>query len=465
MSRILTRRQFVARTASSSLAFSMGGGVLGALMRSAAASSDDLEPHFFLEIYTPGGADCSYMFDARPLAMTAAGKIQNYLQAEPTAWTGTNGQSTWATSLVDVLAPYKDRFSILNGVHMSNSFDGHDQNCNVLLTGSAFGGDSFIPHLNRLSGPHYPLDSLQRGTIRAALQNVQDSVPLSAPSARSIVSKLATQAPLQADQSLFGFMKSRFDANASGVGLLNRGSAKASAAMLGTPQLSTLLKKIQIAPTAVDDDPGFVDLMAQSFKLGVARSAFLSIGLQNGVNFDVHDPASAKQQPARFQEYLGRVAAIFKLLRDTPFDDQRSLWDVTTVMVCTEFSRTMRQGALPIDATGSDHNPLGNTVLLGGRGIRAGLVLGETDFRTADETLSGAHLAQGSGSVKCIGRPFDFDRLQPRTDLPATYVASDYLSIHSIVNTLYKLFNVPQATYRAVERNGPVARSLDGLLV
>ena len=32
------------------------------------------EPHFFLLIVMNGGADPSYMFDARPLAMTAAGR-------------------------------------------------------------------------------------------------------------------------------------------------------------------------------------------------------------------------------------------------------------------------------------------------------------------------------------------------------------------------------------------------------
>ena len=35
------------------------------------------EPHFFLLIVMNGGADPSYMFDARPLSMTAAGRMQN----------------------------------------------------------------------------------------------------------------------------------------------------------------------------------------------------------------------------------------------------------------------------------------------------------------------------------------------------------------------------------------------------
>ena len=88
------------------------------------------------------------MFDARPLAMTAAGKIQNYLGQDPAPWTGKNGLITGATSLVKPLSPFKDRFSVMNGVVMTPSFDGHAQNMNFLFTGDPFGGDSFIPHLN-----------------------------------------------------------------------------------------------------------------------------------------------------------------------------------------------------------------------------------------------------------------------------------------------------------------------------
>src|SRR5262249_58154418 len=113
-----------------------------------AAAEPNPDPHFFLLVVLGGGADSSYMFDARPLSMTKAGKIQNYLGQEPASFTGRNGTSTLATSLIKPLQPFRDRFSVLNGVYMTPSFDGHLQNMNFLFTGNAFGGDSFIPHLN-----------------------------------------------------------------------------------------------------------------------------------------------------------------------------------------------------------------------------------------------------------------------------------------------------------------------------
>ena len=57
------------------------------------------DPHFFLQIYIADGVDSSYLFDARPLAFTAAGKIQNYLGQDPTPWLGANCSQTLATSL------------------------------------------------------------------------------------------------------------------------------------------------------------------------------------------------------------------------------------------------------------------------------------------------------------------------------------------------------------------------------
>src|SRR5258706_14116270 len=77
----------------------------------ATAGAPQQDPHFFLLIVLDGGADPSYMFDARPLSMTAAGKIQNYLGEEPRVWTGHNGQSTLSTRLVAPLQPLRDRFS------------------------------------------------------------------------------------------------------------------------------------------------------------------------------------------------------------------------------------------------------------------------------------------------------------------------------------------------------------------
>ena len=66
--------------------------------------------------------------------------------------------------------------------------------------------------------------------------------------------------------------------------------------------------------------------------------------------------------------------------------------------------------------------------------------------------------------VKTMGRPFDFDRGVPRTDLPAAYQAGDFLTFSSVANTIYKIFGAKDTHLRLVERNGPPAKVLSGLV-
>jgi hypothetical protein len=204
-------------------------------------------------------------------------------------------------------------------------------------------------------------------------------------------------------------------------------------------------------------------MMGQFFRTGAARSAILVLNPPD-TYYDAHDVAAVKAQPRTIGSLASTLATVFAALRNTPFDRKRSLMDVTTFVFAPEFGRTLRQKGKPVDATGTDHNPLSNSLLVGGKGIRGGCVFGASDFVSANDTLSKAHLALDPERIKVMGRPFDFDRGIPRADLPEVFAASDYLGINSVVNTLYHLFGVPMERWRAVERNGPPARILKPLL-
>ena len=98
-----------------------------------------------------------------------------------------------------------------------------------------------------------------------------------------------------------------------------------------------------------------------------------------------------------------------------------------------------------------------------GKGIRAGLVIGASDFREAGERVSGAHLALDPALEKTIGRPFDFATMRPRDDLPESFELADYLTVGSVINTLYSLFKVPKSHYRTLTNGGTIAPVLYGL--
>ncbi|MFO0992642.1 MAG: DUF1501 domain-containing protein [Hyphomicrobiales bacterium] len=420
------------------------------------------EPHFFLLIVMNGGADPSYMFDARPLSMTAAGRIQNYLGKDPDAWSGANGARTFASELVKPLARFRDRFSVINGVHMAQSFDGHLQNMNFLFTGDPFGGDSFVPHLNLAETGREPksLDAvLPTDPVQSSLRNHSGVIPLRVGSIGGLSDYLRRIAPPHPEDELMSFVRGRIAASEQGAGRMAAAAALMHTALDRAPEVHDRLAKLTPPDPNQDPEQQCLSLIAQCFRLSLSRSAIYVLPEQ----FDVHAANLAKDQPKLFGDALGRVASLLKGLETTPFNERQSLFDVTSIMIASEFGRTLRAPDRPVDDTGTNHNPHANSIILGGKGVRPGLVIGATDFNNAGEAVSKAHLALDPELEKTIGRPFDFATMRPRNDLPENFDIADYLTIGSVINTLYGVFRVPKAHYRTIGNGGPAAPVLYGL--
>lgn len=429
----------------------------------APAAGAEQDPHFFLLIVLDGGADPSYMFDARPLSMTRAGKIQNYLGEEPEVWTGKNGTATLATRLVSPLRAFSDRFSVLNGVYMTPSFDGHLQNMNFLFSGSPFGGDSFIPHLNspETGRPPGSLDAvLPTAPVFLNVTNHSSVVPLEPDALGQLAERLRQAEPPHADDKLGRFIRSRLEAGAVGEGRMASGAALMLSSLDQAPDVHRKLAALRAPRQDLGPEAQAVALIAECFRLSLSRSAIYVLREQ----FDVHDAEQAKLQPRLFADAVLKLTALFRALVDTPFDARRSVFDVTTVMVASEFGRTMRAPDLPIDATGTNHNQFANSILLGGKGIRSGLIVGESDLADEKASPSKAHLAMDPVLEKVMGRPIDLKALHVRPDQPDSFDLENYLTISSVVNTLYAMFSVPKSRYRSIGRNLPLAPVLNGLL-
>lgn len=456
----LSRRQFIRLGA-------LGTGTILLPKLTAAEAAEmvgpEQEPHFFLLIVLEGGADPSYMFDARPLSMTAAGKIQNYLGEAPRVWTGRNGQAALATRLVTPLAEFRDRFSILNGVYMTPSFDGHLQNMNFLFSGSPFGGDSFIPHLNlpETGRPQGSLDAVLPTTpVFLNVSNHSSVVPLEPQSLEQLAGRLRQASPPRADDKIGAFVRNRLVANAAGDGRMAAGARLMLSSLDQAPEVHRKLAALRAPGPDLKPEEQSIALIAECFRLMLSRSAIYVLREQ----FDVHDADQAKQQPALFTDAVERIGTLFEALVDTPFDAKRSMFDVTTVMVASEFGRTMRSPGMHIDNTGTNHNQFANSILVGGKGIRGQMVIGASDLADEKARPSRAHVAMDPVLEKVMGRPIDLKTLQVRPDQPDAFDLRDYLTIGSVVNTLYAMFGVPRSRYRTIGRNLPEAPVLHGLL-
>lgn len=444
------------------------------------------DPHFYVHIVIPGGWDNTYLYDARPLEFTTAKKQQNFLGKEPEPIVGKNGGRTLRTEITKGFDGFFPEFSLINGIHMSTDFDGHEQGINFVMSGNPFGGDSFMPFLNTADAKR-PLDYIRtgRGNFLVNLTNTGDSVSLSVPALNNLLTKLqGMDDDGRGASRLEGFIEARFNAAARSQTKLGAAALKMLNAHGQSQQVFNSFKGMHFASdapkskpqpgddsTAAKDDPvdQSADLIIAFLKERIARAGLyiFNTDLNPNRNLDTHDNDSAKELPKVLTEVFGELAVFLQRFKDTPFDNRRSMFDVTTFMVCSEFGRTMRQsGKDDFEKGGTDHNPLTNMALVGGKGIRKQQIIGASDFQTLAEMdqPSGAHLFRDRRSMRIMGRPFDFSTEMPRYDLPAVYQYSDYLTFNSVTNTLMKLFDVPEDKWFATERNGPKAPVLKSLL-
>ncbi len=458
----ISRRDFLKCSSASTLSY-----LAAPYVFSDVSHAKDQEPHFVLQVVFPGGMDTHYLFDARPLEMTKEKLIQNYIGEEPNMWIGRNGQSTLATKLTNPLKPYKNYFSVINGVVMEPTFDGHEQNMSFWYTGNPFGGEFYLPYLN---SSNLPLDyvELGKGKVFVLMSNTSKGVPLSNKSVAGLIEKMKMVPKLGPKNQLFSYLSQRMSTiSKTGTGGFSGGAWAMHDALKAVPDLASRIERMELERIQEEQTKHSITLMSQLFKTGIAKSASLvfDTDLSDDINLDTHSGEDAKGLPEDLTKLMGEVATVFKSLKDTAYDEKRSMLDVTTVLVTTEFARTMRQNGTEFDDCGTDHNPLTNTVLIGGKGIKGGMVVGSSDYESTKAEISAAHKSFDPYLLKIMGKPFDFDAMKSRTDLPKTYNPKDYLTASCVINTVYKMFGVSSKHYRLIERNGAVARTLDGILV
>jgi hypothetical protein len=449
-----------------------------------AQNGDAKNPHFFLNVVISGGVDVSYLFDARPLRMTDAGKIQNYLYKNagatpvlsdptPRVMQGTNGRATLRSALTDDLAQFQDRFSVINGILMTTGNDfGHGQNMYQLFTNSTVGArESFMPYIGEVSG--FPLQNIHLGGFEgdgnSAPSNFALAVHFPSPNAIQLGSAFLNQEKLSASGKLLNLVERRLGISAqTRPGLYGQGIKEFHAAHLKTPNLSAALEQ-----TSVDEATGSKFHMSLKnalnfFKAGMSSSITLMMDMDPVI--DVHSPGNAQDQRNLYTTIIKELTDLFTAMA-LPYSEEKgqSFLDVTTLMITSEFGRTTRNPSSPIDNTDTDHNPFINSVILAGRGIKTGQIIGASDLEDVDAAgeiinVSGAHLQKDKSLVYTMGKPFDFAMGDAVDSLPEQFRAEDYLTIGSVNNTMMNLFGVPEQRYHR-DASGQRSRLLKNILV
>ena len=471
------------------------------IVKASNESQNEDEPHFFLHVMVTGGMDTTYLFDARPLNMTDKGKIQNYCykndnpneevldDPEPRILKGTNGTTTLRSPLTDELTKnHQKDFTVINGVTMlTNGFVGHDSNTYYLFTNQATRGqDSWLPILTRHKKS--PLDTIHLGYFGpdgvSEPKNFGGSIQFKKGAVGSLRNTFLLGPKIVLESPLYRRILQRMEKVGNGVGLFAKGAQNLKSALENAPSLARRLSEVDFEQG--DESLGEKSLEFKTalkfgcdyFKNGISSSMTLMVDRQN--QLDTHSTTTAQRQVANYKEIIGKIDYLFKKLNEKDsFAPGKSMLDVTTVLISSEFSRTMRQHDDPeeMGRTATDHNPFCNTLIVAGKGIKTGQVIGASDLNDVDKNgdfinVSGAHKTKDEKLLSIIGKPFDFETGKPKRTregdefLPQTWDVKDYLNCASVTNTLMKLMGVDSKHYYSLptQQEGEFAPLLTQIL-
>jgi hypothetical protein len=146
------------------------------------------------------------------------------------------------------------------------------------------------------------------------------------------------------------------------------------------PALAAVRQHYGFDTSGVESPYGRAALAAQALKSGLSR--VVSVVLADAL--DTHDGSWENDHGIRLNAGFNALARLITDLRDSEAPGGGSFLDKTVFLAFSEFSRTARRNS----RRGRDHN-LCNSVLLGGRGLQSGKVIGaSSDLGMAPEHLN-----------------------------------------------------------------------------
>lgn len=337
---------------------------------------------FFVTILMTGAWDISLSLDPWIKAQRPDEKefFIEYTADKLLSW----GQSALGPAM-QVMSPHFQDISVINGVFMSTNDNGHDSLLSYALTGDP---------LNKRGAFGLELNATLPDTLFSVL--TRSPIP-TGERANKVTDFSSAESALNGDS---GTLADTFIQNANS-GILNR----IREAQKDQSKLAAAKEFFKTYKTSLNGNTelNYAAVTAASFKAGLSRTAVMSPSL----NLDSHSNHPILHMSEQIKGWT-QINEIFKLFKSIEYKDGKSLFDMTTFFVTSEFSRTPALNT----AKGKDHNPWTNSVLLAGRGIKGGVVQGGSHLVTK------AHSSSGNSYV--TGLSFDYENsrvIESRADL------------------------------------------------
>ena len=338
--------------------------------------AQDGRPQFFVLIMVDGGMDTTLGLDPRT-HQNGEDQKDIFIEYRPEQIIQSGNLRLGPAALA--LKDHAKDFSIINGVNMRRDA-GHESNREYLASGSGDGKKPFLPvesaHYLKNLGPAGILQlnaSVRLGNYEFTTTDLQQTFNDSQSSEKN------------SDEYLENLSDS-ISAYESAV--LSYKEISGPLKIIGT-ELMSENPNVQLSQISKEK------VIAKMFQKKLSFQAVVSI---RGNNLDTHSNHAGEDGVpgphwTNQAKVWANVAEYFTLFKNTKFAEG-SLFDYTTFMVVTEFSRTPFLN----NSKGKDHNPLTNSVLLAGPQFKAGQVIGGSHvIRRSDKSVA-SH----------IGTPIDY---------------------------------------------------------
>lgn len=319
------------------------------------------------------------------------------------------------------LKNFSDRFCIINGVFMGLQDNGHPASKSYITTGNPTGTR---PDLSvevadaRGPGPFGVISNLSVQTKESqTLTSTTDDIA-------SLVNK---DNPLEFYQFLFSLGQNTQTNWMQSLNMIIKGNS-------AYDNLRSDLKKMMDQYQIIKPE----HVVASCFTSGACSEAQIELRSDSG-NLDTH--AQHVGNHIRIQKTLWeQVESVFNLFQKTPFKST-NLFEHTTFMVVSEFART----AVLNSAGGKDHNPLTNSVLLAGRGVRGQQIIGGSKVVTRQESETGQSYH--------IALPWDY-KLQ-KVIHSSTEGSPHMIYPENVVRTLVEILKLNPNAFKSVAADKP----------
>lgn len=388
----MDRRQFIQAAINSGVVFSLNS------LRPTTVFAQESKPadQLLLVLRFNGAWDPLMAMDARTKEFlnTAAFSSSQYLAIDERASVKSYKGAQLGTCMEPLFA-YLDDICIINGLMMNHESSGHETNREYMSSGNTTTGTTFFPFalaqaMQRTDfriGYHMEYETLRDGNYseKAPTKNLASFTEVTDDPYESI---LNDESPVAAFQKNILKQKRK---EKDIIEVLNKFVAKVNTSI---PSSNTGMSQASLALAGLGS--GFLKMAQVDITADGALDTHSS-----------HKANHTKNLTAGF----AHVAKMIKLMKETPYQLDASLnksvFDVTTVVVTSDFART----AAPESYDGTGHNQYNNSCLLFGGNVKGGTTIGGSYIYKSSELKN----SYSSTSSLYHATPFNFQTQQPIT--------------------------------------------------